>query len=228
MEEPPRIERILSSRGLPLADAAAILRTYVSNIDQYHFHHDGVSSVNDDSDELTAKPRKDRTTSEEDETGEHAADAPPRKSRQEREEESLLAQMDQLANSGKSLSAGMISDDVYERLKTISDSLCAEADGTPRNVCRAASGARAKKNETADDSPSRVDDDAAESEAVESSEEVKGPTPRRPGETTQPQTVEQRKRDKKREKKAKKKAKKQAKKEKRKRKVNDMEQDASG
>lgn len=129
MEEPPKIERIISSQGVSLPDTATILKTYVSNIDQYHHQPDVQPLVdNDDNEDTTMSQDEQATSNDHDKKAET-----PRKSRQEREEEALIAQMDQLVNNKSS--AGMISDDVYERLKMITKSICAEVDGKLLSVC---------------------------------------------------------------------------------------------
>lgn len=229
MEEPPKIERIISSRGASLSGAAAILQTYVSNIDQYHYHQDDYPSVNNGRNNLTATPREDRATTE-NEDGEKS-ECNPRKSRQEREEESLLAQMDQLANSSKSLSAGMISDDVYERLKMISDSLYAEVGGKTLSACRVAVGACGRSVETVDDGPlDQANEILADAEVTETSKRVeqKDRVLQPLGEETVPQPAGPSERDRRREKKARKKTKKQAKREKRKQEVNKTERGGIG
>ncbi|KAL7468628.1 hypothetical protein ACHAXS_008869 [Conticribra weissflogii] len=121
MEEPPRIERIISSRGINLADTATILQAYLCSIDDFH-----KSSPIDEgaADETAANG----------ETGSnHDGNATPRKSRQEIEDDTLLRQLTATTgNSGNS-----ISDDVYERLKMIGDSIVAELSGKPLSVVNA-------------------------------------------------------------------------------------------
>lgn len=124
MEEPPKIERIITTRGISLLDTATILKAYMSDIDRYHHHT---------TDAIPPIDKEDETSSKEGEAamevdGQGKIDALIRKTRREREEEALIAQMDKLVNNGKS---GMISDDIYERLKMITDSIRAEAEGTP-------------------------------------------------------------------------------------------------
>lgn len=127
MEEPPKIERIVSSRGISLSDTATILKAYLANIDQ-HYHRpvdNNVAPYEEEGDEeditnnnTDSKSNTNNTTS--------------RKSRQEREEEALIAQMDHLvSNDNNKSKSGMISDDVYERLKMITQSICAEVEGKP-------------------------------------------------------------------------------------------------
>ena len=45
MEEPPKIERIVSSQGVSLSDTATILKAYLANIDQHHHHQPADSNV---------------------------------------------------------------------------------------------------------------------------------------------------------------------------------------
>jgi hypothetical protein len=118
MEEPPKIEQIISSQGISLADTATLLNAYLSNIerDQYGLTTSAVA----------------KTTTE----GE-VSETIHNKSRQEREEEALIAQMDQLANTKTSSSTGrMIPDDIYERLKLIAQSISAEVEGKSANSSR--------------------------------------------------------------------------------------------
>ncbi len=111
MEEPPKIEQIISSQGISLSDTASILNAYLSNIerDQYGLTTSAAATI---------------TTEGE------ISEMPSNKSRQEREEEALIAQMDQLTNTKTSSSTGrMIPDDIYERLKLIAQSICTEVEG---------------------------------------------------------------------------------------------------
>lgn len=126
MEEPPRIERILSSQGISLSDTASILNSYLSNIDRYHQYLAAVdtsSSTVPSYEEIPDKISENNIIK----------GGKPNKSRQEREEEALIAQMDQLANmnSSSKTAVGMISDDIYERLKLIAKSIRAELEGEP-------------------------------------------------------------------------------------------------
>ena len=40
MEEPPKVERIISSRGVSIDNAASLLKLFLSKIDQYDDSHD--------------------------------------------------------------------------------------------------------------------------------------------------------------------------------------------
>ena len=124
MEEPPKIDRIISSQGISLSDTASILNAYLSNIE--HLQYGGLEATAD------ALLLSGKSTTADGGISENSHN----KSRQEREEEALIAQMDQLTNtkssSASSSSAGrMISDDIYERLKLIAQSICAEVEGKP-------------------------------------------------------------------------------------------------
>jgi hypothetical protein len=135
MEEPPKVERIVSSRGVSIADAASMLKSFLSKIDQYDDNHHYYERENDNvHDEdlfynvvadaaATTTPPSTSTTPR----YENGSKSPPRKSWEEREEEALIAQMDKLANANNSTSG--ISDDVLERLRMITKSICAEVDG---------------------------------------------------------------------------------------------------
>jgi hypothetical protein len=130
MEEPPKVERIVSSKGVSIADAASLLKSFLSKIDQYDGNHHHDTRENDDdffhnNDGLFGlESRKDNTVAA---TATATSTATPRKSWEEREEEALIAQMDKLANANNNSSG--ISDDVLERLRMITKSICAEVDG---------------------------------------------------------------------------------------------------
>ena len=115
MEEPPRIEKVTSSRGISLSDTATILQSFIDTLDNDH----GTSSQ-DDSLKIPAVTA----------VSENSADKmnTPRKTRQEAEEESILRQFDLLS---KQINSGLVSDDTYERMKLIRDSIVAEANGQP-------------------------------------------------------------------------------------------------
>ena len=134
MEEPPKIERIISSRAVSLADASSILNSYVSDLDRYHQHASQQWDGTYDDDDHDGKGDGDGGENDD------ANATPARRSRREREEETLLAQMDQLASATESMSAGMISDDVYERLRTISRSMIAAVEGRRVSACGATAG----------------------------------------------------------------------------------------
>ena len=130
MEEPPKVERIVSSKGVSIADAASLLKSFLSKIDQYDGNHHHNTRENDDdffyiNDGLFGlESRKDNTVAA---TATATSTTTPRKSWEEREEEALIAQMDKLANANNNSSG--ISDDVLERLRMITKSICAEVDG---------------------------------------------------------------------------------------------------
>mmetsp|Transcript_3270 Transcript_3270/g.7237 ORF Transcript_3270/g.7237 Transcript_3270/m.7237 type:complete len:242 (+) Transcript_3270:54-779(+) len=219
MEEPPKIERIISLQGVTLSDTSTILTTYLADIDQYHHHPTAVDHYS---------PEHGTTTvTQEDQTPQSKRNGKfsdtPRKSRQEREEEALIAQMDRLV--GEKLSSGMISDDVYERLKMISDSIRAEVEGRPwsaSGVVAAAAASTVTQEELGDDDEQEVveqNDDGADAFLAELEVAVK--LERQGGDQPQQQQQQQptpnkSKRDKKKEKKAKKAAKKAKKEAKRK------------
>ncbi|KAL9188373.1 hypothetical protein ACHAXT_006751 [Thalassiosira profunda] len=201
MEEPPKIERIVASRGVSLSDTASILKRYISTIDQHHLHHEAATPADDDLDDDL------------DEAISNAIDAetatPTRKSRQELEEERLIAQMDRLADTNKTT----ISDDVYERLKMITDSICAEVEGKPLSASAAKKRAAKKRAVKMEEGAQDVNIDEGAEEFLADLEEVE--RAEEEAETPQ-QTPTQTKRDKKKEKKAKKAAKKAKKEAKRK------------
>jgi hypothetical protein len=135
MEEPPKVERIVSSRGVSIADAASMLKSFLSKIDQYDDNHHYYERENNVHDEdlfynvvadaaATTTPPSTSTTPR----YENGSKSPTRKSWEEREEEALIAQMDKLANANNNSTSG-ISDDVLERLRMITKSICAEVDG---------------------------------------------------------------------------------------------------
>ena len=117
MEEAPKIERLISSRGIALSDAANILKSYVAIIDHHHGPRkpssaDDIAPSSDDGgdDDTNKKSRQDLA--------------------EEKEEERLLARLGQL-DPKESLNnrLGSISEDVYERLRMIMESVCGEAEG---------------------------------------------------------------------------------------------------
>ena len=112
MEEPPRIEKITSSRGISLSDTATILQSFINTLDNDHGRssQDGSFKISAASE---STPDKMNT---------------PRKTRQEIEEESILRQFDLLS---KQVNSSLVSDDTYERMKLIRDSIVAEASGKP-------------------------------------------------------------------------------------------------
>ena len=228
LEEPPKIDRIVSSRGISLSDTAKILTSYLSNIEQFHHESPTASTAVSDSDAGGA-------------TNEEGSAEADNNNKMSKREEALIAQMDQLVNKNNSTSAGrMISDDIYERLKMITKSICAEVEGKPLS----ASGVVNKKANDDDDGDGDVAAESEEAMKVESDnnegtddflaeleeaekvqqqdEDEDQKEPSSPSE--QKETPGSLKRDKKKEKKAKKSAKK-AKKE-AKRKAKEMETDA--
>lgn len=199
MEEPPKIERIVSSKGISLSDTAILLQAYLSNIDQHHHEVPPLDKDSEDNNE------QDATTTPNDADGQTKIQT-PRKTREDWEAEALIAQMDALVNNKSS--SGMMSDDVYERLKMITKSICAEVDGVPLS----ASGIIASKNEKeleAKEEQEQTENDNGASDFLAQLEEAERME-------QQQKTVGESKRDKKKEKKAKKSAKKSAKKAKRK------------
>jgi len=118
MEEPPRIEKIASSRGVSLSDTATILQSFIETLDQDH----SASSQED-----AAKPAaaEAATVAAAGSTNKWNT---PRKTREQIEEETILKQFDLLS---KQINSGLVSDDTYERLKLIRDSIAGEASGAP-------------------------------------------------------------------------------------------------
>ena len=214
MEEPPKIERILSSRGVSLSDAASLLESFLSNIDQYHGHHDeeGGDFGDDALDGGVGGRRQEELAYENDNVdgrGKRGGGG-PRKSWQEREEEALIAQMDQLANDGNSASG--ISDDVLERLRMITQSICAEVEGKPLSASGMMTSA-SRKDDAADDAMMQMFKEEEEGDDVGADDFIAESDAREEGRRQQHQP----KKDKKKEKKAKKAAKKAKKDAKRKR-----------
>lgn len=215
MEEPPKIERILSSRGVSLSDAASLLKSFLSNIDQYHGHHDEEGGdFGDDALDGGGGRRQEELAYENNDNVvsrvKRGGGGGPRKSWQEREEEALIAQMDQLANDGNSASG--ISDDVLERLRMITQSLCAEVEGKPLSASGMMTSA-SRKDDAADDAMMRRFKEEEEGDDVGADDFIAESDAREEGRRQQHQP----KKDKKKEKKAKKAAKKAKKDAKRKR-----------
>ena len=118
MEEPPKVERLLSSRGISLSNAANILKSYVSIIDQ---HHGPI--VDPSSSSSASNIGQNDTLKSQQQQQDIAA---------EKEEERLLARLNQLdptINNTNNRLGGSISEDVYERLRMIMESVVAEAEG---------------------------------------------------------------------------------------------------
>ena len=120
MEEPPRIEKITSSRGISLSDTATILHSFIETLDQ-----DSSALSRED----TAKPvPAENATAAAAVAGSTNNWNTPRKTREQIEEETILKQFDLLS---KQINSGLVSDDTYERLKLIRDSIAGEARGAP-------------------------------------------------------------------------------------------------
>ena len=134
MEEPPKIEHLLSSRGISLSDAATILKSYVAIIDKHHAPRQpatasaAASSNNDANNDNTNK----NTDNDNNNNGQSRPDK-ELTSREEQEEERLLAKLNQLDPINESSTTrggiGTISEDVQERLHLIMKSVCGEAEG---------------------------------------------------------------------------------------------------
>lgn len=139
MEEPPKIERLLSSRGITLSDASNILKSYVAIIDHHYGppHNKPRSSTKDDDDGID-----DDTTPSNNNNEGNNNNNPFDKQRsrrqdiaEEREEERLLARLNQLdptkesSNSNHYRLGSSISEDVFERLRMIMESVSGEAEG---------------------------------------------------------------------------------------------------
>eukprot|EP01082_Thalassiosira_pseudonana_P004368 g4019.t1 g4019 contig15:163675-164340(+) len=201
MEEPPRIEKILSSQGVSLSDTAMILQAYLATIDHHHHRHPSEQPAHDDDDDNDDDTVK------------------PRKSRQEMQEEALLKQMDQLSKK----SSGMVSDDIYERLKMIRDSICGEVNGVPLmpSAARTAMEQSQGADDNSDDGAARAANNGAEDFLAELEEADRLTSGEGDEQTTTqqqqpPQVKDQSRKDKKKEKKEKKAAKKLKKESKRK------------
>jgi hypothetical protein len=202
MEEAPKIERVVASQGISLSDTAKILTSYLSKVN--HHNHLGITS-------------KDDTNLDNDDGDYTNNKSPIRKSKQEREEDALIAQMDQLANSK---SSGMISDDIYERLKQITQSITAEVEGRTISACGL------DKNKDSDDNVNDTPDDgvvndfqAGQSENHTKQQQEVQVQQQQQTDTSTPKSHREKKKAKK-DKKAAKKAKKEAK-----RKAKEMEED---
>lgn len=115
MEEPPRIEKVTSSRGISLSDAGSILQSFIDTLDN---DHDGTTSSHHDNPPSTPAVTATSSTA-------NNANTTPRKTRQEIEEEAILKQFDLLAAKP----SGLVSDDTHERLKLIRDSILGEVTG---------------------------------------------------------------------------------------------------
>ena len=206
MEEAPKIERVVASQGISISDTAKILTSYLSKVNHHH-HHQSIN-FNDTS--------KDDNTNLNDNGDDANNKSPIRKSKQEREEDALIAQMDQLANSK---SSGMISDDIYERLKTITESITAEVEGRTISACGLDKNNK-EQNEGSDDNVNGTTDDVAndfragleqlDKQNKQQQEQIQVKQPQQQQTDTTPKSHREKKKAKK-DKKAAKKAKKEAK-----------------
>ena len=109
MEEAPKIDRIVSSRGVSVKETAAIMRAYVSRLGSFR--------------PPSGLPDDDGGDGGADDAGEPSS--ADRKSRREMKEEALLAALAAEEIAVRQL----ISDDVRERLGLIAESIVAEAEG---------------------------------------------------------------------------------------------------
>mmetsp|Transcript_17572 Transcript_17572/g.35087 ORF Transcript_17572/g.35087 Transcript_17572/m.35087 type:complete len:231 (-) Transcript_17572:192-884(-) len=209
MEEAPKIERLISSRGIALSDAANILKSYVAIIDHHHGPRkpssaDDIAPSSDDGgdDDTNKKSRQDLA--------------------EEKEEERLLARLGQL-DPKESLNnrLGSISEDVYERLRMIMESVCGEAEGRVVSAVGVYASAKAVEqsgeegggvNEEVDNGEDEFMKELEEAERLET-DQLQEPKEEEEQPQQQQQQIDydQKKKDKK-EKKAAKKAKKEAKK----------------
>ena len=136
MEESPKIERLISSHGITLSDAANILKSYLTIIDDHHGPRKPKPSTAADDGTDAAGIAPSSLLNGGDDDDDHDAN---KKSRQqdvvaaaeETEEERLLARLNQLdpKESSNNNRLGSISEDVYERLQMIMESVCGEVEG---------------------------------------------------------------------------------------------------
>jgi len=206
MEEAPKIERVVASQGISISDTAKILTSYLSKVN----HHTQGINFNETSKDDNANLDYDEDANNK---------SPIRKSKQEREEDALIAQMDQLANSK---SSGMISDDIYERLKQITQSITAEVEGRTISACGLDNDNK-EQNEGSDDNVNETTDDGANDfrAGLEQLDKQNKQQQEQQQADTTPKSHREKKKAKK-DKKAAKKAKKEAK-----RKAKEMEEDES-
>mmetsp|Transcript_17571 Transcript_17571/g.35086 ORF Transcript_17571/g.35086 Transcript_17571/m.35086 type:complete len:227 (-) Transcript_17571:195-875(-) len=205
MEEAPKIERLISSRGIALSDAANILKSYVAIIDHHHGPRkpssaDDIAPSSDDGgdDDTNKKSRQDLA--------------------EEKEEERLLARLGQL-DPKESLNnrLGSISEDVYERLRMIMESVCGEAEGRVVSAVGVYASAKTVEQSGGEGGGVNEEVDNGEDEFMKELEEAERleadqlQEPREEEEQPQQIDYDQKKKDKK-AKKAAKKAKKEAKK----------------
>mmetsp|Transcript_21042 Transcript_21042/g.34493 ORF Transcript_21042/g.34493 Transcript_21042/m.34493 type:complete len:246 (+) Transcript_21042:97-834(+) len=121
MEEPPKIDRLLSSHGITLSNASNTLKAYVSMIDHHHGPRQPPSSstpIDAPSSSFDNGGNDTRISQQQDSAA-----------AEEREEERLLARLNQLDPTVTNNRLGSISEDVYERLRMIMESVSAEAEG---------------------------------------------------------------------------------------------------
>jgi hypothetical protein len=132
MEEAPKIERLITSRGITLSDAASILSSYVAIIDSAASPHKMTSPTFDHNDNDASTPDTNQANNHSTELG-ILSPRQRQELNEERETGRLLAKLNQLdpASSNNRYFGGSISDDVYERLHMIMKSMVGEAEGKP-------------------------------------------------------------------------------------------------
>ena len=164
MEEAPKIERLITSRGITLSDAASILSSYVAMIDSAASPH------------KTSPAFDDASTPDTDQANNHSTElgilSPQQRQEQNEEREAgrLLAKLNQLdpASSNNRYFGGSISDDVYERLHMIMKSMVGEAEGKPVSAVKVYN----NKNNDDDGDNNVVSSEAADAEKEQSGEQL--------------------------------------------------------
>lgn len=164
MEEAPKIERLITSRGITLSDAASILSSYVAIIDSAASPH------------KTSPAFDDASTPDTNQANNHSTElgilSPRQRQEQNEEREAgrLLAKLNQLdpASSNNRYFGGSISDDVYERLHMIMKSMVGEAEGKPVSAVKVYN----NSNNNDGDNNNVVSSEAAGAEKEQSGEQL--------------------------------------------------------
>ena len=164
MEEAPKIERLITSRGITLSDAASILSSYVAIIDSAAAPH------------KTSPAFDDASTPDTNQANNHSTElgilSPRQRQEQNEEREAgrLLAKLNQLdpASSNNRYFGGSISDDVYERLHMIMKSMVGEAEGKPVSAVKVYN--NSNNNDGGDNNV--VSSEAADAENEQSGEQL--------------------------------------------------------
>jgi hypothetical protein len=170
MEEAPKIERLITSRGITLSDAASILSSYVAIIDSAASPHKMTSPAFDHNDNDASTPDTNQANNHSTELG-ILSPRQRQEQNEERETGRLLAKLNQLdpaSSNNLRYFGGSISDDVYERLHMIMKSMVGEAEGKPVSAVKVYN----NSNNNDDGDNNVVSSEAADAEKEQNGEQL--------------------------------------------------------